>query len=856
LNVHDHRPTLAVVLPVFKHPGLVVEAIHSALADPNLVVVAVNDGCPYAQTDVVLGEFAAAEPRLKYIRKSNGGLSSARNAGIDFVMRCLPDVEAIYLLDADNRLHPGAVSRAWENLRESDADWLYPGIYMFGIRHKYDFEGEYSLLANLAQNTCEAGSLVRRRVFEAGLRFDESMKKGYEDWDFWLACGSAGFRGKADNDLGLLYRKRAESMLRDSARDHEEIMAYMRGKWKKLFQPRSIVDLECAEAPRFGYVSSHDGRMLAATDPMDFLRENTPGSDFLDGVIRFNHARSTAYFPPFLVFGARQILDELAKSGLLRAMFWLAERQLGEKKGVFLSLDHDDQGIRLVEPEPGHRRASLLFLNSKLFLDCATDNSLDWAERELISATSSSLSRIALRMPLVDSALRSAHFHHSGRLCLDYLRDLREAANGRLEKPIRGGRVRSPPPVSDRFKDARKLTKATPIYPARKPKGVRRAVFALPIASYGGVEQVAYAMAKSFRQAGYETRLLVAGSADYFRSKRNEDSFDEVMIVGDKELLAWGATGNADSYFGQAFMPSMTKEMPHIQGALWDADVFINCHASSLNGVAGELKRNGCVTISSVHVLDKTGLGRQAGHPYFSLAYEHGYDLLAPCSESMGTWLRGMGVPAEKVVPVPNAPDLEPPTRTPHQGPLRVLVLGRFDYQKGLDRFESVIRLTRERGVDVEWKLVGSALLGDHMAASGLARVPGLSVAPPVYSREDLAGLLSGSDVLLLLSRWEGLPLTLLEAMRCGSVPVATDVGAVSEVVRDGENGYLVSESQPTGLLAAEMADRLERLSCDPQLRVALSTSALETVRGRTWAKACAPLIERCNVILSERAAV
>jgi glycosyltransferase involved in cell wall biosynthesis len=850
----DRGPTLAVVLPVFKHPGLVVEAVHSALADPNLIVVAVNDGCPYAQTDEVLGEFAAAEPRLKYIRKSNGGLSSARNAGIEFVMRCLPQVEAIYLLDADNRLHPGAVTRAWEKLRGSDADWLYPGIYMFGIRHKYDFEGDYSLLANLAQNTCEAGSLVRRKIFEAGLRFDESMKKGYEDWDFWLACAAAGFRGLADNDLGLLYRKRAESMLRDSARDHEEIMAYMRGKWKKLFHPRHVVDLECQEAPRYAVVSARDGRMREATDPVEFVQGNLGSSDFLERIVKHNQSRLTAYFPPFLVFGEQVLLDELSQAGLLRSVFWLAEHQLDSRQAVCVTITHGQDGVRLFDPQPGSRRASLLFVSTRLFLDCATDTSLDWARRELTSTGSAILERIGLQMPLSNAAVRSAHVHHSDQSCLDYLRDLRDAAQGALQKPAVGERERSFPAASERFRDTRKLAKAGPIYPVRKKADERRAVFAMPVASYGGVEQVAYAMAKEFRQAGYKTRLLVAGSAEYSLSKRNGDAFDEVLLVANKSLLAGGTTGANESYYGQPFMPCMTREMPELQGALWDADVFINCHASSLNGLAGELKRNGCVTVSSVHVLDKTGFGRQAGHPYFSLAYEHGYDVLAPCSESMGAWLQGMGVPAEKVIPVPNAPDLEPGERIPNAGPLRVLVLGRFDYQKGLDRLEAVIRSARERELEIEWKLVGSALLGDHMTASGLAHVPALSVAPPVYSREDLVALLSESDVLLLLSRWEGLPLTLLEAMRCGAVPVSTDVGAVSEALHDGQNGFLVREGQPIGRLAAEITNRLEHLCRDPQLRIAMSTSAVESVRGRTWAKACAALIDRCNELLAERA--
>lgn len=312
MNGSVEQPTLAIVLPVYKHPGLVMEAVHTALMDPEAVVIAVNDGCPFPQTDVVLGEFAAAEPRMHYVRKSNGGLSSARNAGIDYVMACLPSVEALYLLDADNRLHQGAVSRAWQKLQETGFDWLYPGIYMFGERQMLDYEGEYSVLSNLAQNTCEAGSLVRSRVFESGVRFDESMQKGYEDWDFWLTCAANGFRGQADNDLGFMYRSRPESMLSNSDRDNDAIMAYMHDKWRDLFKPSSIVNLECREAPRYGYVSSNDDTMRLGTDPMDLVGDQPTRQPFLQRLVSYNQASKTTYFPPFLVFGDEGIVGEMA----------------------------------------------------------------------------------------------------------------------------------------------------------------------------------------------------------------------------------------------------------------------------------------------------------------------------------------------------------------------------------------------------------------------------------------------------------------------------------------------------------------------------------------------------------------
>src|SRR5689334_21919557 len=108
-------PTLAVVIPVYKHSVLLGEAVISALNQETkfgLVIVIVNDGCPMAETHQACLDFAAAAPgRVHYIRRLNVGLSAARNTGIEYVLGAWDTVDAIYFLDADNRLLPGALQR-------------------------------------------------------------------------------------------------------------------------------------------------------------------------------------------------------------------------------------------------------------------------------------------------------------------------------------------------------------------------------------------------------------------------------------------------------------------------------------------------------------------------------------------------------------------------------------------------------------------------------------------------------------------------------------------------------------------------------------------------------------------------
>jgi len=73
---------------------------------------------------------------------------------------------------------------------------------------------------------------------------------------------------------------------------------------------------------------------------------------------------------------------------------------------------------------------------------------------------------------------------------------------------------------------------------------------------------------------------------------------------------------------------------------------------------------------------------------------------------------------------------------------------------------------------------------------------------------------LAASQVFILASRWEGLPISIIEAMRAGLPVVATDIGGVSELVVDGQTGYLVPRGD-----SETLARRLSLLCKDASLR-------------------------------------
>lgn len=92
-------------------------------------------------------------------------------------------------------------------------------------------------------------------------------------------------------------------------------------------------------------------------------------------------------------------------------------------------------------------------------------------------------------------------------------------------------------------------------------------------------------------------------------------------------------------------------------------------------------------------------------------------------------------------------------------------------------------------------------------------------------SRDDVPDLLPGLDVFALSSRYEGLPISLLEAMAAQVACVATSVGGVPEAVRDGINGCLVPPGDPGAL-----ADAIVGLLRSPELRERLATAGRQVV--------------------------
>jgi len=201
--------------------------------------------------------------------------------------------------------------------------------------------------------------------------------------------------------------------------------------------------------------------------------------------------------------------------------------------------------------------------------------------------------------------------------------------------------------------------------------------------------------------------------------------------------------------------------------------------------------------------------------------------------DSLLLWLPGL---REKVCVIQNSVDPEhfsaPRSQIPYLrrqmgiAPEEFVILyaGRLAPAKGPDILLQAISLLPANFGPIKVLIAGEGplekTLRDQAATSSVdGRVDFLGL------RKDIAHLLNLADLVVLPSRWEGLPMILLEAMAARRPVIATRVGGIPEVIQDGINGLLVDPEDPQAL-ARTIVIALE----SPDLRRRLEVGARQTI--------------------------
>jgi glycosyltransferase involved in cell wall biosynthesis len=210
------------------------------------------------------------------------------------------------------------------------------------------------------------------------------------------------------------------------------------------------------------------------------------------------------------------------------------------------------------------------------------------------------------------------------------------------------------------------------------------------------------------------------------------------------------------------------------------------------------------------------------------------FDGVVAVSDEVKAQLLKAGVAGQKVHLIRNGIDLAPfdgaadsfrdEVDPGHPERMIIGLVGRLSKEKGVDVFVQAAALVLQKMPEVWFVVIGDG--EDRAALEGL--IDALEVRGKVRlvgPRSDMPQVYASFDLMVSASRKEGLPMAILEGLASGRALIATPVGAVPQVVRDGETGVLIAPGDAPLLAATIM-----RLLGDAELRRRLGAAGRKII--------------------------
>ena len=238
---------ISIIVPCYNQAQFLPEALQSVLEQTytNWECIIVNDGSP-DNTDEVAQEWLAKDKRFKYVVKKNGGLSSARNAGME-----VSNGEWVQFLDSDDCIHPDKLKDAIEVFNNAPNKKLVVSQYKM-------FTSSINQLAETPINYNQDSLTYENILFNWGntfvipihcgifslsilkeIKFDENFK-AVEDWIMWLSFFKITEEAVYIDRVLAFYRNNENSM----TKDHVLIQNHLLKAYKYIYRALSKEDSE------------------------------------------------------------------------------------------------------------------------------------------------------------------------------------------------------------------------------------------------------------------------------------------------------------------------------------------------------------------------------------------------------------------------------------------------------------------------------------------------------------------------------------------------------------------------------------------------------------------------------------
>jgi glycosyltransferase involved in cell wall biosynthesis len=156
---------------------------------------------------------------------------------------------------------------------------------------------------------------------------------------------------------------------------------------------------------------------------------------------------------------------------------------------------------------------------------------------------------------------------------------------------------------------------------------------------------------------------------------------------------------------------------------------------------------------------------------------------------------------------------------------LSLLYIGRISVPKGIEYTYQALTILKNKGIAFKFIIAGTGPDEKEYLEKFAALLGGSFEFKGIVSGEAKAAVFKCSDVFVMPSHFEGLPMSLLESMSFGLVPVVTNVGSIKYVVQSGENGIMVDKNP-----AEEVAAAIEKLTLNRELLQKMSVNASDFI--------------------------
>ena len=224
------HPIISVVIPCYNDGIYLPETIQKLKlqTEQSFEIIIVNDGSTDAHTLEVLADLSTQD-HIQVLHKENGRMSSARNYGVQHA-----NGKFIAALDADDYFDPSFFTKALSVFeKEPNTAVVTSYIKFFGTKSGKSKPRGGNAFNFLFSNQCPACAMVRKEVWDQVGGYDETMKLGYEDWEFYIRITKLGLQVHLIPAYLLFYRQTHKSTLQNHTHpNRKQIIEYILDKHK------------------------------------------------------------------------------------------------------------------------------------------------------------------------------------------------------------------------------------------------------------------------------------------------------------------------------------------------------------------------------------------------------------------------------------------------------------------------------------------------------------------------------------------------------------------------------------------------------------------------------------------------